>query len=378
MLLINLVSMALPSDSPVNLLPDIYRAEVTVRLNSSVESSGLSSMLPSSVSSMLGSLGQPSNPNLALVQQIAKSNKILDTITEKYDFRKGYTTAPVTMARRALLRTINLSVPEDAASSGMIFVTISFGGTNKELATDVLHTLIDLIQSEFKRITLEPVTLKREFLEDRARVATADFEKAKAALASFQKRYGLDLRTAAVNEAQAIAQLQQDIYTQELKIKASYLGEDEPLVKQMRDQIRQKQKLIAEIKSGASAGGFSASPVVPLDAVPGLMSEYANLELEVRGQTEIYTMIRKELEKTKIEQASNASVFQIINPLEVPELKVLPFRGTIMIVTAITSLLSSFLLSFCFEFLKARYNDPAENKKIQALRDLLPFKRKSK
>jgi uncharacterized protein involved in exopolysaccharide biosynthesis len=112
--------------------------------------------------------------------------------------------------------------------------------------------------------------------------------------------------------------------------------------------------------------------------VPGLMSEYANLELEVRGQTEIYTMIRKELEKTKIEQASNASVFQIINPLEVPELKVLPFRGTIMIVTAITSLLSSFLLSFCFEFLKARYNDPAENKKIQALRDLLPFKRKSK
>ncbi|MBN2354093.1 MAG: hypothetical protein JXD23_16090 [Spirochaetales bacterium] len=378
MLVLNLVCMVLPPSSPLNVLPDTYRPEVTVRLNSPSQSSGLASMVPSSVSSVLGSFGQAANPNLALVQELAKSNKLLDTLGEEFDFLKRYKDAPLTLNRLALQKKLKLAVTGDAAASGMLFVDISFEDTDKDLATRVLKRAIELIESEFRRVTIEPVTMKRQFLEERERVVSGDYEKAKAALAAFQKRYGLDLRTQAVNEAQAIAQLQQDIYAQELKIKATYLPENDPVVKQMRDQIRQKQRLIAEIKSGASSGGFSASPAVPLDAVPGLMSEYANVELEVRVQNEIYAMIRKELESAKIEEAGDAAVFQIINPLETPETKFFPKRSLVMAVSVLVGFFLGVFLAYLVDYIRRKKDDPTEGKKLEAIRSLLPFRRKKR
>jgi tyrosine-protein kinase Etk/Wzc len=378
MLLVNLLCMVLPASSPLNVLPDTYRPEVTVRLNSPSESSGLSSMVPSSLSSMLGSFGQAVNPNLSLVQELAKSNKILDTLGQEFGFQKRFRDAPVTNTRLFLTKKLKLTVGADAASSGMVFVVISFEDTDKDLATRVLKRAIELIESEFRRVTLEPVTSKREFLEDREKVVSAEFAKAEATLTDFQKRYGMDLKTQAVNQAQAIAQLQQDIYAAELKIKASYLGEDDPLVKQMRDQIRQKQKLIEEIKSGAAGSGFSASPAVPLDAVPGLMSEYANLQLEVQGQTELYTMIRKELESAKIEEAGNAAIFQIINPLETPEAKFYPKRSQVMVISALIGLFLGLFLAYVLEFLEKRKNDPVEGRKLDEIRAFIPFRRKKR
>ncbi|MEJ2664389.1 MAG: hypothetical protein P8107_10175, partial [Spirochaetia bacterium] len=261
-----------------------------------------------------------------------------------------------------------------AVGSPQVVLTLSYTDTDKVFATRVLEKCTELVNEEFKNITLEKVRTKKKYLEDTVQMIQKDSSTAQQKLIDFQSQYGADLKSLAQQQTKYIAQLQAEIYKQELLIRSLYLPESDPQVIQLRDQIRQKKRLINELKSGG--GSFSKAPV-PLSEIPDLERQYAQLSMEVKIQSELYSMMRKELEKSKIEEADTMPVFQLLDDYEVPLVKDGPKRAIVCIVFTLGAFVISILLAFIFEYFKGVKNHPEENEKWQRIiNSLKVFKRK--
>ncbi len=378
-LLINISSTIAPVGSFFNFLPNIYKPTMRVLVDSSAGSSAASSLSASAIGSMLGLGGTQKNSTVLLLEKIMQGNKIKDTIAEEFDLYSRYRIPHDAEHKKAMRETIakKLLMQYDlteAIGNPTVVLTLSFTDTDAAFATRVLKRSTTLLDDEFKNISLDKVRTKKKYLEDTIRMIQEDFGKAQQALIDFQSQYGADLKSLAQEQTKYMAQLQAEIYKQELLIRSLYLPENDPQVIQLRDQIRQKKQLINELKSGT--GSFSKAPV-PLSEIPDLQRQYAQLEMEAKIQNELYTMMRKALEQTKIEEADTMPVFQLLDDFEIPQVKDGPPRAIVCILFTLGGFIISIFLSFILEYFKRVKEKPDENEKWQHIVNSLKiFKRK--
>ncbi len=220
------------------------------------------------------------------------------------------------------------------------------------------------MDTEFKNIILERVREKKKYLQEAIEMIEKDYSKAQQELIDFQSEYGADLKSVAQEQTKYIAQLQSEIYKKELLIRSLYLPENDPQVIQLRDQIRQMKQLINEMKSGFRSFSKAA---VPLSEIPDLQRQYVQIELEVRIQNELYIMMRKELEKTKIEEADTMPVFQLLDEIEVPEMKDGPKRAIMCVIFTLAFFAISIFLAFIKEYFDKVKSNPKEYEKLQTI-----------
>jgi len=378
-LLLNILSVITPVGSFFNFYPNTYKPVVRVLVDSSFGNSAASSLSSAAISSMLGIGGTQKNSTVSLLEKIMQGNKLKDAIAEKCGLYEHYK-IPKTLEYKSYMRKLveNKFRMEynavEAVGNPSVVLLLSYTDTDKVFATEVLKKSVEILDEEFKNITLDKVRTKKKYLEDTVQMIQKDFSTAQQKLIDFQSQYGGDLKSLAQQQTKYIAQLQADIYKQELLIRSLYLPESDPQVIQLRDQIRQKKRLINELKSGG--GSFSKAPV-PLSEIPDLERQYAQLSMEVKIQSELYSMMRKELEKSKIEEADTMPVFQLLDDFEVPLVKDGPKRAFMCIIFTLAAFVISILLAFILEYFTRVKNHPEENEKWQRIiNSLKVFKRK--
>jgi tyrosine-protein kinase Etk/Wzc len=378
---VNITSMIFPLGHPLNFMPNVYRPIVKVLVDTSASSKSSTAMLSNSLGNIMLGIGgaSQSNSTMIILQEIIAGNRIKDKIGEEFNLYEKFGFANARTKKTLLRQAIgNAFLAEynaaQAIGSSTIVMTMSYTDTDKEFAAKMLKRLIELIGEEFKNVMLEKVHAKKKFLQECLDVIEQDYNKAQQQLIDFQSQYGPDLKSVAQEQTKYIAQLQAEIYKQELQIRSLYLPENDPQVIQLRDQIRQKKQLINEMKSGFHS--FSKAEV-PLKEIPDLQRQYTDIEMEAKIQLELYSMMRKELENAKIEEADTIPVFQLLEEIEVPEEKDGPKRGLTCIIFALSAFLISIFISFVIEFFKRMKDHPEEYQKLQNIITMFNiFKRK--
>jgi len=377
--LLNVLSIVTPVGSFLNMFPNIYKPTVRVLVDSSFGSSATSSLSSAAISSMLGIGGTQKNSTVSLLEKIIQGNKFKDAVANECGLYEHYHMPKDAMHKVLLRKTVEDKFKLEynaieAVGNPSVVLVLSYTDTNAEFATMVLKKCVKLLNEEFKNITLEKIRTKKKYLEDTVQMIQKDSSTAQQKLIDFQSQYGADLKSLAQQQTKYIAQLQAEIYKQELLIRSLYLPESDPQVIQLRDQIRQKKRLINELKSGG--GSFSKAPV-PLSEIPDLERQYAQLSMEVKIQSELYSMMRKELEKSKIEEADTMPVFQLLDDYEVPLVKDGPKRAFMCITFTLAAFVISILLAFILEYFTRVKNHPEENEKWhRIINSLKVFKRK--
>ncbi|MBN1797239.1 MAG: hypothetical protein JW822_01590 [Spirochaetales bacterium] len=378
---LNILSIATPVDSPLNFYPDLYKPTARILVDSSLTSKSPSSLSSSAISSMLG-LGDSKNQTVTLLEKVVEGNKFKDAIIAECNLyeRFGLLNNPLKKTRARLIINNKFDMDYDsreAIGSPSVLLTLSYTDTDKEFATDILKKIVILLDTEFKNIMLERVREKKRYLQEAIEIIEKDYGKAQQELINFQSQYGADLETIAKDQTKYIAQLQEEIYKKELQIRSLYLPEGDPQVIQLRDQIRQMKQLINEMKGGFRSFSKAA---VPLSEIPDLQRQYVQIEMEVKIQHELYIMMRKELEKAKLEEADTMPVFQLLDIIEVPEVKDSPKRGIMCILFTLAFFAISIFLAFVKEYLDKVKANPEEHKKLQFIIDTFNvfkyFKRK--
>jgi tyrosine-protein kinase Etk/Wzc len=375
----SLLTLLLPPDSPLNVLPNQYSPAVTIIIEESTGS--LASRLASSSGALASLLGGAAavNPNIELAQKLLTGNTLQDKIIEEFAlverYRKVNSKYPQSETRESFIENLGIGTGENPAGPGNI-ISIRFRDIDPVFAYHVVSRIEELLSERFKTLTLEKVRTKRAFIEERLATVEEEMRIAREALEEFQLAYGIiDISSQAKEQANIMAGLQADVIRSELELQTlrDYLSEDNAKIVILRREIGQKNKLIEELKSGFKE--FSGE-LIPQNRIPELTNQFLTLRGELETQRKIYTTLRQEFEMVKLEEADNTTTFQVIEPAEVLERKTGPFRSFICMFVTIAAFVLACVLAFVKEYFDNARQNPVEARKLQEISESFRRRRK--
>ncbi|RKX75572.1 MAG: hypothetical protein DRP87_14250 [Spirochaetes bacterium] len=309
-----------PKDAPFNMLPNVYKSEVLIRLQED-EGTVSSILSQSGVSDLLGISGLPQKTSsVALAQDLLQGKTILDQVAEEFNFRERFNiTENYEYNSRNILR--NSIETEYNSDSGIL--TISYEDTDPEFAAKVVNRLVFLLEQRFKNFTTEKITNKKSFLEERLEEVKAELQKAQDKLISFQVEHG-----------------------------------------------------IVNIEGQEAGGGFVFSQYIPRERRYEIISKFYDLMRDRNILEGIYELLLKEYETTKIQALDDSKTFQILEQAEVPQVKAGPSRAKICIIVTITVFFLAIFLSFIMEYFERVKKDPIESRKLEEIKHSLGHSRR--
>lgn len=365
-----LLSRALPASSPWNVLPDIYRPDAKVLL-SEEDSSGLGSLAAGADGS--GALGQllgvaAGNTSAALAQQLLAGRTIHDQIIDEFGIIERVRAAehPRTAARSVVGKSLQYEFDPEST-----ILTIAYEDPDPQFAAAVLSRILVLLEERFRGLTMETVLLRKQHVEERLASVGADRQAAQDRLVAFHRAKGIvDFREQSTQSGRLVAEYKRELLTKEVQLQSlrEYLPDTDASVVQVRNQIEVLRRVLEELQ-----GGFSSfSPqTIPSDELPSAAAEYLNLSRDLELQEQLFTVLRQQYELARIDETDPTRTFQVVEPVEVPEVKHWPSRALMSVLGALTAFLVSVLAAFFLEYLVRVRNDPVEAAKLAAIREHL-------
>ena len=366
-----LLTLYLPTSSPWNLLPNIYRPEAKVLLlerdSSRLSALNLALEGAGSLGQLLGGVSGGGS-SAALAQELLAGRTIHDRVIDQFDFvaRYGFTDNPRTRARALAEKSLRYDFDVDSA-----VLSITYEETDAEFAFAVLEHIVELLEQRFHDLTMETVVLKKQHLEERLAVVGADRQAAQDRLVAFHRAYGIiDLQEQSLELAQLLADYKRELLSKEVEMQSlrALLPADDPSVVQLQSQIDIVRQVLDELQTGFRS--FSAQ-TIPQDELPGVAADYLNLRRDLEIQEQIYALLRERYELARIEESDPSRTFQVIEAAEVPEVKHWPSRTLVCLLGTMLAFLLSVLLAFFLEYLVRVRADPVEAAKLAAIREQL-------
>ncbi len=254
-----------------------------------------------------------------------------------------------------------------------IFI-IGYKDYDKERATMILKTLIQQLKVKFIQVNKDKASLSLDSLEEQLLVAETEMKEAQKALTTFQTENGIiDLPSQVQAQMRQVAELTKDIMLKEAELEnlRKYRSYNDPMVVQKKEEIKSYNKFLKRVKSS-----FATDGKVSQSDIPTIAAEFIEVKTEYTINKEIYLLMRKQYETTKISQTDNSSNFQLLNEIYPPERKGFPGRGKICVLGAIASLFLSILLIFIREYFYELGEDIDESAKIDKLKNYLKIRKR--
>ena len=372
--------MIIPSSSRWNYLPALYKPTAKILLQDTSKGSSLSSILNQSglgaLSSLVGTGVSGGGTSADLAKALLMSNAIKDTIAREFDFatlldlKKSKT--PKTSARSAVEEA---TVQKYDSKSGIL--EVGYKDIDPVRATQIVNRMVDLLDGEFSRLTLDKAGVKRKYLEDS--VATLDIETRRISdqLIAFQVRHGIiDFSSQASESTRAVAQVQSQVITKqvELELQNRYLPESDSRIVKLKAELEGLRRLLSEMKVGGS--DFDTG-MVPQKLLPGLSAEYLTLKRDLEIQQTTLGLLKQQLEMAKLEEMDTSRTFQVLERAEVPEVRFSPSRAKTAIIAAVAGFFLAVLTAFVVEYFNRAGKDPVESAKLEAIRSMLWLRRRA-
>jgi capsular polysaccharide transport system permease protein len=373
-----LITKLLPTDSPLNRYPDYYLPTVRVLIREGSQSNPLASALnQSGLGSLSGILGVTTSGGISLAKLaeslLKDANIISDAVASEFGFTEKYGLSELAKTRERSKFKSALTIESDEETG---VLKIGYRDINAAFATRVVNRTVELLEEQFRSLTLDRVLRKKRYIEESIASVEAEYKKASSELTAFQTKYGF-LDFSQVSESvRQIASLQSQIISKQLSIALlqGSVPENDPRIVQYRNEIAQMQRLIDEMKGGPK--DFSLG-VVAANQVPELSVQYLALQRDVQIQQSLLATLKQQYEAAKIEEMDTSQTFQVIEKAEIPETKAGPGRARMIVFVALGTFLIASLIAFLMEYFERAGRDPVESEKLRYIRETLqrPFRR---
>ena len=362
-----LLSLVLPASSSWNLLPDVYRPDAKVLLAED-DSSGLGSLALGADGS--GALGQllgvtGGNSSAALAQELLAGRTIRDRIIDDFGLIDRFRAAehPRSAARGLVAASLQYEFEPESA-----ILSVAYEDPDPEFAAAVLARILVLLEQRFRALTMETVSLRKQHVEERLAAVGADRQAAQDRLVAFHRANGIvDIQEQSIESGRLLAEYRRELLTKEVELQSlrEFFPDSDASVVQLRSEIDIVRRVLDELQSGFSS--FSPQSI-PRDDLPAVAAEYLNLSRDLELQEQLYSVLRQQYELTRIDETDPSRTFQVIEPVEVPEVRHWPNRALVCVLAALTAFLVAILAAFFLEYLVRVRNDPVEAAKLADIR----------
>ena len=333
------------------LLPKEYEATVQILPpREKKESFGFSSMLSSLPipALRLGERGTPSDISLATIKSTTARRRMI----EKFGLMQRYEARTLTDAMEVLADNTTAAMTEE----GMLGVSVL--DKDPQMAADMANYYIVLLDSTNKRFAHKTASDRLDFIRGILQEEDKRLDDKMKLLEEFQSEHNAisinDQARAAILTATSMHTAAMELAIERQRLILSGLGPNHDKVKQLEREILLRQGTIAFLRDGLKPADntmlqnkalqlqLDENLFLPLNQIPGVAQEYANLEKDVLVQTSLMLVLLQQEAQALIEAKDATSTVQILDPATPPEIKAKPQRVLIVFIAGLLSLIASF------------------------------------
>lgn len=320
------------------LLPKVYSARALV-VPSQEDKGIVNSMLPQLGGLAVlagGALGGTTTSDLYV--GMLKSEAVKDPVIDRFKLMSVYDISNRLDTYAYMDRHIAISAGKKDG-----IVSISVEDRDPKRAADIANAYVDELQKLTVSISVAGAGQNRTYLDERLAKAKTDLAGAEERLKAFQgKNKAVNVTEQAKASIEGIAHLKAQLALQEVQLATlqRQFTDDSQEVKSARTSIANLRGQIGRMEG---AGGTSAIPSV--GSMPAIGEAYARLMRDFKIQENLVEILTKQLEVAKLTEARDISPLQVIRKARVPDKKIKPKRGFIIVMSTFTAFLGSLALA---------------------------------
>jgi capsule polysaccharide export protein KpsE/RkpR len=177
----------------------------------------------------------------------------------------------------------------------------------------------------------------------------------------FQEKYGVfSMEQLVETQTVIMNDLQAQLVQAEVAIRNyTVLSSQESL--ELRQLQAQRDSILTLIRQVENGQGFGSIRMPGKDEMPAIAIEYSHKKVAHEIQMNIFQNLQEQYELKKL-SSTDASVFSILEPPEIPEKKAGPGRGIICIVSTIVGFMMGLLTGILKEFVLVVLDDLKKKK----------------
>lgn len=334
--------------------------------------------IPGELMGMLGLTGRLGGSSENIIKAVLESRELAKMVIQELDLRR-YIFPDVWDEKTGRLKKDISDVPTDDEiaekflrdfieissdkKTGVIEISVLFP-KSPTLAAIVANKIIDALQVVLNQKAYTTAKKHRIFLEEQAKIAKNNLERAEREFAEFQSKYNVVAIDKQMEESiKLYAELVGMLSEKEVKLGVlkKLTSPDNPEVISLEYEINEIKKKLRELEEGQKTQkvkGYildtAKRVIIPLENVPELAMEYIRKRRELEIQNEIYKVILTALEKAKIDEAKEDIAFQVIDYAYPPRRKYKPKRALMAAVAFVSSTFLGVFLAFFIEAVEKR------------------------
>jgi tyrosine-protein kinase Etk/Wzc len=351
------------------LLPKMYTATTTVLPPQQNQPSAIAMLGQLGAVAGLGSadLGLK-NPDDLFVAMLG-SRTIEDRLIDRFDLRRVYSVKQYQAARTELAKRSDIV----AEKEGLISISVTDGDPKR--AAELANAYVDLLHELNGNLAITEAGQRRVFYQQQLDTEREALAQAEVALKQVEEKSGLiqpDAQGRAIVSAVADMRAQVAIHEVQLQAMRTYATESNPDVKRAQQELAGLRAQLAKLERNTGELG-NGNLQVPTRQLPAVELEYLRQLRDVKYHEALYEFLSKQLEASRIDEAKDAILVQVVDKAVLPERKSSPKRALIVLVTSAVAFLLSCLGVLIMETLRRKQEDPIERARLAQLRQSLKF-----
>ena len=278
---------------------------------------------------------------------ILRSRTVFDKIIDRFGLMKLYDVKYREDARKDLAKALAAKSGKD----GMIVINVE--DRDPKRAADMANAFVEEMIGVSRGLALTEAAQRRLFFEDQLKDVKTALVQAEEGIKGFQEKTGaLKIDDQARVVIQGIGNLRAQIAAKEVgyKVAQTFATPQNPDLQRIEEELR---GLKAELNKLEQKGGNSHDPLMPTGRMPSVGMEYLRKLRDVKYNETLYTLLAKQYEMAKLDEARDAVVIQVIDKAVQPERKVKPKRAIIVAMSTMIGFIFSILFAFYVERKKA-------------------------
>lgn len=323
-------------------LPNIYTANT--RLLPPQQSQSSAAALLSQLGGMAGSLAGVAsikNPGDVYVGML-KSRTIAQKLIQRYDLKAVYETDTLEETMQKLEKNTRIA----AAKDGLISIEVQ--DKDKQRVTQLTNSYVEELLKLTKVLAVGEAAQRRLFFEQQLELAKDNLVKAEAKFNATVNTGGVisvDADSRAIVET--VGRMRAQISAKEIQLNSmrAFVTPNNSDYKRALEELSSLRGELSKLQNGRPAASTDNGQAGQKSA--GL--ENMQILRDVKYYQMLYEMLAKQYELARLDEATDSSIIQVLDPALVPEQKSKPSRALIVLGAAFLGSFSALAWAFISE-----------------------------
>ncbi len=274
----------------------------------------------------------------ALFSKVLQSQRVTDSVINRFDLRKRWHSSYQETAREKLLDRTTI---EEDKKSGVI--TISFIDRDAQVAQGVVAAYLQELDRAIQDVSTSAARRERMFLEQRLANEKKALDESQVKFSQFaSSNMALDIPEQTKVTVEAASRLEGELIANraQLEVLQQTYTADNYRVKNLRANVSELERELTRLNTGKS-NRAATDPVNSYPAVknlPVLGVQWSDLYRAVKIHETVYELLTQQYEMASIQEAREIPVVKVLDPPSAPERKK-PAVWLILLIAAIVAAL---------------------------------------